>query len=293
MRSILAASALTLLSFGTVSAAVHEPFDYTLGAQITGQNGGTNWANAWSDQLSNPVHGTIAAGLSFSNLDASGNALSIVYDGATAPTVPIRSTLGLPDTNAGGETAVVWMSYLIRHQSSDRSQPVRIGEGPGGATWGLLSTNTNFDGAGTYNGVGTQAGSPAGQTMLVLMEMRVTGVPNGSLDAWMLTEAQFATFKAGGLTAGELNSASVGAGSSDVFARLSQSLNMAAAPNYGTFFIASGPSGDGLLATLYDEIRISTVDLDDVTPLAEVPEPASLGLLAIGGVMALRRRRGV
>jgi hypothetical protein len=86
---------------------------------------------------------------------------------------------------------------------------------------------------------------------------------------WVLNEAQFDTFKAGGLTEAELNAASVGTGSSDVWAKsTTQGPDDSLDPVNNLKFMAYGGWGppEGILVS-FDELRLSQTSLADVAPL--------------------------
>ena len=92
---------------------------------------------------------------------------------------------------------------------------------------------------------------------------------------WIMTEAQFDNFKIGGFTASELNSASIGALSTNVIARASETASIT-----GKGFAED----DGLQLNL-------TAGSSANDPLIPEPSAGSLGLLAFGLLTRPLRRR--
>lgn len=109
---------------------------------------------------------------------------------------------------------------------------------------------------------------------------------------WIMTEAQFDNFKIGGFTASELNSASIGALSTNVIARASETASITGkgfAEDDGLQLnLTAGSSANDFYRM--DEIRWGQ-SLDDVLPLIPEPSAGSLGLLAFGLLTRPLRRR--
>lgn len=125
---------------------------------------------------------------------------------------------------------------------------------------------------------------------LMLWENTNLGAAGHTITAWTLTLDQFNHFKTGGLTTAELNSATIGTGATNVFARVSDTETTVARLLDG-YFLMFGAFRTGTNADIqlsYDAVRIGTEGLDEVTP---IPEPASLALALAGVAMMWKRRR--
>jgi hypothetical protein len=109
-------------------------------------------------------------------------------------------------------------------------------------------------------------------TYLVLFEITNVAGP-GNLNLWILTGEQFAHFKAGGLTVGELDAATQGTGTENVLGKVSTT-HSGALPIVNTKNLIVRQSANDSGTFRYDEIRLGTT-LDDVTP---VPSPPTISV---------------
>jgi len=84
---------------------VYEPFDYPLGEQLIGKNGGTGFTSAWRDET---IAGaaTIQAGLTFPGLPVAGN--SVLMSGATGVLQIFRNHVNVE----GADGTTTWLSYI-------------------------------------------------------------------------------------------------------------------------------------------------------------------------------------
>ncbi len=88
----------------------HEPFDYTPGNVIVGENGGTGWTDQWS-LLSNNGSATINNfGLTYPGLVTSGNSICLEPASDTPSIVIARNTSG----QIGAEGTSTWISFLMK-----------------------------------------------------------------------------------------------------------------------------------------------------------------------------------
>jgi len=124
------------------------------------------------------------------------------------------------------------------------------------------------------NGATTQFGTAAdGQTYLMLMRVQVDRTPsaNETVDVWVNPE----------------NTSSVTALGSSSLASTSGNADIVTSANTIWEFLVFGSNLSG---TAFDELAVGT-ELHDVVPNA-VPEPATLGVIALGlAALPFRRRR--
>jgi hypothetical protein len=109
-----------------------------------------------------------------------------------------------------------------------------------------------------------------GTTYLVLFSANlIDSTPTVTM--WVLNSAQFDTFKSGGLTEAELNSAAIGTGSSDVWGRSTVTGTDATLDlTNNVKFMAYGGFESGTAPTTrvsFDEFRLSQTSLNDVAPV--------------------------
>ncbi len=112
LMSLLAVTVIALLALGgtlNAAAVIYEPFDYTAGEFINGQNGGIGFADAW---LTRGVYGNPKVGTDSRNwgeLVAAGN-----HADATGPSSISRTIdSSLADANLLDNGATLWFSYVM------------------------------------------------------------------------------------------------------------------------------------------------------------------------------------
>ncbi|MCE9547395.1 MAG: PEP-CTERM sorting domain-containing protein [Planctomycetia bacterium] len=139
-RSLFAvAAAVVALSALQAQAAllVYEGFSYPVGG-LAGQNGGSGWSNAWSDQtldFPGSLGQVVSPGLTYLNLAVTGNHAEV------APDVGIsQRTLRNLSTNFGTDGTSVYFSFLY--------QPHSTSPGPYNG-YELYNSPTQDDGART------------------------------------------------------------------------------------------------------------------------------------------------
>ncbi|MCF7675043.1 MAG: Ig-like domain repeat protein, partial [Akkermansiaceae bacterium] len=260
----------TLSVVEVVAQLAYEGFDYAPGA-VAGQNGGSGFSGAWSNlETSGTGIDVMADGLVFSNLLVSGGRIEAqaLQNGGKSR---VQRDLS---ANAPGQ---IYGSYLYRRNSTIDDTTVAglmigvPGEGDNDSTAAFYADEWFQNvGARVEANMGTWSGDrlTAGETFLVLFSSNLNdGLQTATM--WVLNKDQFDTFKAGGLTEAELNAASVGTGSSDVWAKATtQGPDDTLDPVNNFKFMAYGGWGppEGILVS-FDELRLSQTSLDEVAPV--------------------------
>jgi hypothetical protein len=237
-----------------------------------------------------------SAGLTFGSLVTSGGKANLGYNGSA-----FYATRGLDFSLT---TGTLYGSYLFRAYDDAGGDggisPVMFGSSVNDNTSELAVAGNTAGTGGISAGLKTYGNSviasgisqAVNSTYLVLFQvdnLAATAGQTQNINLWVLSMEQFENFKLGGLTMDELQAADLGQEATNVWQRLSYTLNVA-----GSNKISLADT-DSLTLFSYrskyevDEIRISSASLDEVTP---VPEPVSVALIVGGlGVLALRKRR--
>jgi len=244
----------------------YDGFNYTVGAQLQGLNGGSGWSGAWQANVAPTNSGSVVSGLSYTDTD--GRQLQVSGGAAATDANVFFSQLTRATTEsfgAGGTTT--WVSFLVRNASFTTGlgyAAATLGQGytfGSPAMVGGLVTSLS----GTVGFVAPFYGSGGPQTLATVAANAVTLVA---------LRFDFAAASGNDALSLWLNPKLTGsAGVPDASASLA---------NYAS--IISGLTlvhGDNRTFT-YDEIRIGQ-SFADVTP---VPEPQTWVLLA-GGALAL------
>jgi hypothetical protein len=292
IRRAAALAAFTFLLLGAPGARaailVKEGFDYGgTGGNLAGNNGGGGFSGAWANGPG--IYQYTPTGLTFGSLQVSGGAAS--FSSATSGynagvTRPFSATL--PATGYG--------SYLLQATGSPLVSQGALGLGapnspPTAATVGFAAPD--FFGGAAYVGVFSAASGAAlvpGQTYLQVFKYVTIAGPGYMATEWLLTEAQFAGFKVGGLAESELNAAGIGSGAGQVWSRASFSGPAGFPLADATFSIVGGFAGTDR-GMIQDELRISDSSIDEATP---IPEPSTAMLVAcvvIAAALSKHRKR--
>lgn len=265
--AVIGASALAT-SAGAVPL-VYEGFDYAAGETLAGKNGGTGWrvgesggatwdnpngsASAWGGNASVATGGLTYTDSQGNALETSGNSHLVVTGGSTSANRMFRENRPIPDT------ATFWISVLAQRTGNANAEAIGFLQHSG---WGgdVRFFGQTRDG----NDWRLQGGSASGD---------VSGALSFLLIKWDRVS----------------NAASLW-----VNPRLDGEGNLGAADSTATWTPGDdlrriefrADSGAGLLL---DEYRMGTT-FADVTPFV-VPEPASLAMIALGGLACAARRR--
>lgn len=260
--ALTAACALLLSStLSHASLLLYEPFNYTAGGSLTGENGGTGFTSAWSPLSGSEGTTTVQANsLTYSTLPTSGNKVYIN---------PTSTTSGESRDFSNLNSGTVYLSFLANIDEGQRffalrltdagGQKAFIGRASGGSNWRVESnTGTTVTGA-------TSIAASLDTTYFLVLRIDFS-VSNARLrlyvDPTLGTEPLTADADITSSAAFQING-----------------LNIATGFTSGAVTTAKG---------WYDEIRMGTTYAD----IAPVPEPTSgalfglslLGIIVLGKV---------
>jgi hypothetical protein len=273
---LMLACYVMMTSVRDVSAALiaYEGYDYAVGSNILGENGGSGWANAWSGSSPSATVGDRdiqAPGATYPGLATTGNKAFISATNQT------ERTLSAGVQGAGTAEEMLWFSFI-----GQRSGP----------------NNTRFFGLSFYQGT-----SASGNERFTI------GEPSGNAsDLW---GAHFTSTAQGRVEAAgaSINTESLLLGRIDFHANANDDLYLWVNPNlslgepaigtanvsslglwnlaFGIVSTRAGTTSGGTHGSAYyDEIRIGNT-FSDV-----IPEPASMTLmLSFAGFVSLAYRR--
>ncbi|MGC9261496.1 MAG: PEP-CTERM sorting domain-containing protein [Phycisphaerae bacterium] len=328
VSGLLSAAALAAVagvsSFAAAATIVDEPFNYPSVANGATMNGvaanaiGLTGNYALTNLNSNNTTATMtysSTPLAVGNLAVSGG--SVVFNSGSAPFGELSLSAQI---SASTTATTIYGSYVfqVAAAGSSSNQPVSgVAIGPSGGydkkslLWPSLQSYGNANAEVEVNpteawgaGVAAVLNGPAissNTPYLTLFEASGVGASSGtlSMSEWILDAAQYNYFTADGdLTPQALSAASTGTLGDDVLqsGTVSAPLTSASPSLNGQYLslfgYAAGTTGAGSEVT-FGEYRISDSSLSQAAPA--VPEPATLGLVAMGGLglLLLKRRKTV
>ena len=266
MRKMIAGSLAALALIGIASTAqaqlqAYDPFDYAAGAGgLTSKNGGTGWSTNWGTGVTDIV----SPGLTYSK-----NGVDLATAGNTTQTT--NNNNGNFRTLSAGvqKTGTEYVSFLGKLASG--------------------TTGTGYAGVSLFNGTGTEAlfiGQPSDKGDWGIDQS--TGLKTSTVPVDGTTHLFVAQIIFGG-GAGGMDHVNLfvdptpGLAAPDVAATISADTTRSA-----SFDRVRIQSGNGAPPINFDEVRIGS---SYASVVEAIPEPATLGVLGLGGLL-LRRRRG-
>ncbi|WP_404306500.1 PEP-CTERM sorting domain-containing protein [Neorhodopirellula lusitana] len=282
-----------LVSSANAAVVVYESFDYTSGDDIVSQNGGIGFDGAWTG-AGNSENFDVGSGQSFGSLmTAGGSSARTARNGNGAIS---RGLSAAAQTQLTADNSTIWFSVLM--DPTDAA----ITDGGGFATnsYGTLifgdTAFTSASGASAPTNSGNAFGVGFADTSdnsgdFANVQIQGVAYDDGVLD----TSSE--------LVVGDVTSFIVGRidfnadGTDDVMELYNVTDPSLALPAtaFATMTADLDQSGFNIISigdaqtSIFDEIRFGTT-LAEVTPVA-VPEPSSLALLGLGGLVLFRRRR--
>ena len=261
------------------AALIYEPFDYSPGAfDNASQAGGTGLTGAWSGTGASDQWDVTSGGLTFTGLSTTGNAASRIS--ASGNSASTRSIDGAALTSLTPANGMIFFTVLVQDTnfSSGNSNGAMMivdgtltgGAGDPLATGSLSGFGVSFNDLNVHAIVAAGAGSSnsavlipnaAGDdnTYLLLGQIDWVSAGNDTLTLYQVTD---------------VNNPFGGA-----------SVSIQADINQGN--LSHLLLGSRQIET-FDEIRFGLT----VGDVGLIPEPSSLALLGLGGLMIARRRRG-
>ena len=296
---ILASSLIGCSGSLYAAAVIYEPFNYAAG-NLNGASGGgeVGLNGAW---VANTDSKVVAGDLTYGTLSSTGGSVGGLnanvnrFGGARAISTSALAGNGLLD-----DGATLWFSLEVGYGTGGNTTNARLGFALANSQFSASNFRYNI------NDEAAQLGRGLGLTLGRFPLPPTNAQTNGVVTATLFRDATTGTGFAGnvfgtstaslygagqyGLIVGKIT---WGAGATDTIELYQPSTSLSLGPvistltvdvDQSTFDTITWARGD---LVLMDEIRFGAT-YADVTP---VPEPSSLGLLSIAGLVLLRRRR--
>ncbi len=285
-RSFAAVATLFLTLGAANAAAIYEPFDYSAGAMDgSSQAGGTGLTGAWSGGGAQADWDVVSGGLVFTGLSTTGNHASrgSGQPGASGNAETSRAVTAPAISALTADNTTIYFSVLMRddqYSSGNANGAMLFGTGAitdpstdpvalaGGEAVGvsfnkgtLAVRGVVVDGGVSSFSTGFLDDGDLGTLTTYLIVGKLDWKPNGTNDTLTL-----------------YNIADVNAPLPTEFATMTFDVDQTL---FDTLALGSRQVGD------FDEIRFDTT----LSGVGVIPEPTSLALFGLSGLLGLRRRR--
>ena len=276
LASAFVAACLAAASTAQAALIAYEPFNYTGGTALLGQDGGTGWTGAWCNSLTpgNASQTITSPGLDHSGLAESGLKATLVGNSGGTGATSLFRQLKFP---SGFSTDTLYFSFLAK-ANNDAERP-----------WGMSLANVSA----SSNPLDNLVGGDSGSAYFSLQESSNYNISyHGSLVSTSTLSLLVAKFD---LSTGNATLYVFPTGtaipSNESSASAYATSNIATPGNSmgtinGIRLYALGKSASGTYSAKsadFDELRVGTTYADVIG----VPEPSALLLLAVGsGLLA-------
>lgn len=315
MKPIISTRQLAITTFAIASVVafsfkasaqldVYEDFSYPANTgmreALTGYSGGTGWGAAWSTASGSTFATNFSGSLSYVGLPTQGGRVQVGLPGAVTSSATSIQRL-MPGTLGGLGYGTYWISFLYQNLTT-ADQIVTGQTGFRQANLGLFSGATASSGISGVNGTerfdvgapNTYTGQPlAGQDFLSVWGNSVFtasgfATPRGSAQdpVWVVLRLDVDNTTANDTVRAWFNP---GTGSQPLLGTESVSWSSGDLSAVNAIRFQTGGSNTGGPNSLMniDEVRVAS----GWNQLFVVPEPASLSLLGLAGLVLIQRRR--
>lgn len=304
------ACAIGAAGAAVASPFVYEPFNYTVGNGANGQSGGTgflagsSWAYSELGSTGSTSTGTIAAGLTFSDLPVAGGSLllSVVSSSSSGFSDDVNLKRR-PASVPNGTTDEFWTRYLFREGTNrpnvdgfmaGMSMQLASNSNRRFGSWAIsASTNDrgglNVDGSITTSSAASNSLTDSNVYLLIAKFTNINA-PLGVARVgtwWALSAADYDAIKSGGITEAELTASCSQYATESVTATAGEPLNLSTSDFYD--FRGIRPAVSNAFENYYFDELYSGTTLGDLG--LPVPTPGVLWVMAGAAVAGGRRRR--
>ena len=262
-KGVLAAASLLVVTAAQSLAAplAYEGFDYAAGTDVNGSNGGNGWANAWNNDAPGQWDNT-SGSLTYGSLPTSGGKATLTANNASPE---IQRTLSNPPLQNNAAAGSLWISWIHDSTAAGQFNQLRLQDTAGNRV-AVIGAHAVAPGSQTWRLYNGAFASPVDSGIAMTGSQFVVVGIDLATDTYQLYINPTL-----GETAPAMASATATYADTDTLNTLRYVIHSTT--------VAGDPG--------FDEIRVGTT----FASVAAVPEPATIGLAATAGLLALRRRR--